>query len=584
MITSSTPQHTWPHNITRRWATYAAELTEARRNDCAIDLSDTAAPASVLQVCQVVQLVLQHCPGALNWITICSMLQVSKGVQQALQQSAGQLVLAMPDVGSDTDAEQLARFTSCAAWLPQHAGLVKGLTLECDGPMAQTAQHTLRLALQACAYKAHAAAQTPGGLLPSLPWRLEHVELCGFVCPSVLDALSACSSLTRLQLKSEYSISCDTTFFAALGHLQHLRQLYLRDDRVTVAMRPECAAWMSQLLQLVDLDVRKAVHPAAVLSLPASLTRLVLIVSHTAGEQLPDPEQVLDTVDLRHLRDLQELCFSSCSAPGPLHLPPAVTALTFCSVRVLTVLPQGLANLKQLQVSPAGTCVLLLQQLTALQELRQLTVSCAPISRVDEMAAMAEVMAAIGTAQQLTQLVVRAASTVPPNTIEHTRPALSLGNLQLHKHLRQLTRLQHLSIQDIDIQPADAMQLTALTALTALQLYNCRSIDDLAAAALACQHSKLRVLSFDGCNLTSPVLWPALGTCTTLRRLKITARQGGQQLALTASTLPLLTRLTGLTALVGPVLVGVSPEAYRAFRAALPGLRVLPRLPSAAGS
>jgi hypothetical protein len=96
-----------------------------------------------------------------------------------------------------------------------------------------------------------------------------------------------------------------------------------------------------------------------------------------------------------------------------------------------------------------------------------------------------------------------------------------LHGTRLHPHLRLLTALQHLDISSLDIQPGDAVHLTCLTALTALHLYNCWSVGEVAVAAIAARLTSLRVLELIDCGLESPVLWPAVGVCTSLESLCI---------------------------------------------------------------
>jgi hypothetical protein len=150
--------------------------------------------------------------------------------------------------------------------------------------------------------------------------------------------------------------------------------------------------------------------------------------------------------------------------------------------------------------------------------------------------------------------------------------------VQLTPHLRRLTALRHLDIASLDVQPEDAVHFTALKSLTALHLYNAWNLGDVAAAAIAVSLSgNLRVLELIDCGLESPVLWPAVGTCTSLESLCIDSAPNNL-LRLEASTLHLLTNLSRLTALTGPEVWGLTAREFDAFCAEkLPALVVKPK-------
>lgn len=130
-----------------------------------------------------------------------------------------------------------------------------------------------------------------------------------------------------------------------------------------------------------------------------------------------------------------------------------------------------------------------------------------------------QLLAGIAGAQHLTSLelenILGQDVDVPYPTPKHLYGTL------LHPHLRRLTALQDLNISSMDIQPADAVHFTCLTALTALKLYNCWSVGEVAIAAMAARLTRLRVLDLIDCGLESPVLWPAVGMCTSLESLCI---------------------------------------------------------------
>jgi hypothetical protein len=84
---------------------------------------------SIMQVADVLKLVVQNCPAASEVRTLCSLLQVSRAVQQELQQAAGHCRLVMPEPQvSGGDAWSTARLAGCCAWLPKHASLANKLS------------------------------------------------------------------------------------------------------------------------------------------------------------------------------------------------------------------------------------------------------------------------------------------------------------------------------------------------------------------------------------------------------------------------------------------------------------------------
>jgi hypothetical protein len=127
-----------------------------------------------------------------------------------------------------------------------------------------------------------------------------------------------------------------------------------------------------------------------------------------------------------------------------------------------------------------------------------------------------------------------------------TAPKALDDSVLLCESLRQLPGLRTLHVSCFKLQPADVLQWTALSGLTALTVMHCSSVGDTAAAAaLACKLTGLEMLELRNCGLESPVLWPAFAACSGLHSLCL----AGNQLSVKFDTLMLLTSLTQLTML-----------------------------------
>lgn len=559
-------------------------------------------------IADVLQLVVEHVAWVSHPATLCTLLRVSRSVREALQRTRGHCSLQLPDFSASP--ESMARFASCCSWLPQHIGLVTRLCFgsqlqdsEADEPPAaaaelQTAQQLAGMALSLCATQADAAtvaaaahhkntqlwaaAPTLAAAASAVPWRLESVTAHLVVTPFMLVSLASCSTLTHLDLSllQDPCAGASTALFAALGQLRPLRTLKLQGS---IAPEP-FAAGVSSLTLLQELSVEhkpahwlsstgSALFPAACRALPGSLTSLTVTVCELPpqddGEEVVEPTCVMQ---FAHLRKLQRL---ELGLAGPLgaasQLPPSLTYLKFQGAfePQQRKLVKSLKRLHELVLVSAFEAGPFLQHLSALPKLQKLFVGCSYAFDVAE--DFPPLLQAITSAKHLTRLTLADNS---PATDGPQPAPLPLGGIQLSPYLRKLTCLRALDLARLDIQPADALQFTALTTLTELLMYNCWSIGDMAAAAIASRLAgNLRVLELIDCCLESPVVWPAVGLCTSLESFCIDSAPHNE-MVLDECGLTLLTGLTRLTSLTG-VQVTAPAEAVARFRASMPALVVL---------
>jgi hypothetical protein len=412
-------------------------------------------------------------------------------------------------------------------------------------------------------------AATPG----AVPWQLRSVRIEWLVTPAILQALSGCTSLTKLDLNLRAEASTDTAVFAAMGHMPHLQELKLyiadRDAQLDAAF----AVGVSLLTRLRKLELLNYLMPTAAEALPASLHTLTSVLGGIHHHHDDDPV-VASLSQLVSLQDLQLTVHGVLGAATA--LPPNVTYLS-CEGGLDAV--QGLQELRVLYLQDGRECFPFLQQLSALGNLQVVDVGVDWCDMREELGLPGEqpkelerILSGVACAQQLTKLLLvdRSAS----RSGEPYPSPKALHGVKLHPHLQQLTSLRHLDIASLDVRPEDAVHFTALKGLTALHLYNCWNLGDVAAVAIVCRLSNLRVLELIDCGLESPVVWPAVGMCTSLESLCIDSAPNNP-VRLDESTLHFLTNLTRLTALTGPE-VRVTAEAFDSFCAALPALVRMP--------
>jgi hypothetical protein len=273
------------------------------------------------------------------------------------------------------------------------------------------------------------------------------------------------------------------------------------------------------------------------------------------------PAKGLDLAHLAHLQDLGLLCA---------HIPRSSYELLSSLMAVVDV--TGLRALRRLHIGDGMALVPVIQQLSSLQQLQELVVELPGADCMGAVEVLRACLAGVAAATQLTQLQLegQGAQGVPKH----------LNSVQLHGYLSQLTQLQRLDITGLDLEPSDAVRFTALTCLTALVMYNIWCSDQTpsptsTAGALACRLPNLCVLELVDCGIDGTGLW-LFGSATGLESLCVIS---DPCVNLDATAMGLLTGLTRLTSLTGPV-VHASVEEYRSFRAAMPALVEAPEEPT----
>lgn len=361
--------------------------------------------------------------------------------------------------------------------------------------------------------------------------------------------------------------STDAALFTAMGSMQNLQDLKLSIGDAGAQLDAAFAAGVSQLTRLRQLNAGTYLTPAATAALPSSLQHLTAII---ASEDQEQPE-LFSMEQLVHLQDLELVVHGMLSAQTA--LPPHITRLALQDGGMDAV--AGLQELQDLYLRDARLCLPFLQQLSGLVSLRTVDVGVDFCDMRDGIVPgvpgeLERVLAGIAGAPQLTKLVI-ADRSAPHSGDPHPSP-MNLHGVKLHRFLKQLTSLRHLDIACLDIQTEDAVQFTALKSLTALKVYNSWNFGDVAAAAIACSLTSLRVLELIDCGLESPAIWPAVGMCTALESLCVDSAPNNL-IVLDASILHLLTNLTRLTSLTGPEVHGMTAGAFDNFcTASLPAL------------
>ena len=195
----------------------------------------------------MLQLVVEHCPSShLPVQTLCSILQVSRAVNEALQQALGHCRLQLPKQQHGNSSD-VARLGACCTWFTKYASLVTELHWSWEDPadlgLDVAAQHLIGLCLASLASKAQAAAaataataaagatlalpQAARAVLPAaavVPWQLQRVDAQHLLSPSMFESLSTCTSLTSLLLNVDED-SNQSALFTALGGMQQLLEL-----------------------------------------------------------------------------------------------------------------------------------------------------------------------------------------------------------------------------------------------------------------------------------------------------------------------------------------------------------------------
>jgi hypothetical protein len=576
---------------------------------------------------QALALVVSSCPDATREPeALATLLQTSGAVRARLQHTSGHThvtlgSLMQPDGRKASKAavkQHATRLAAFAGWLPPHAALVEHLSVEChDSRSAQPLVDAFkRCAAAASAAAAPAAqlAQPRAGrstrrlaaaarkLPPAAPVPLQLRSLTvGHSLPStdLLTPLAGNSSLTHLQLSLAREAPVPG-LAAALAQLRNLRALALRNG-----LSPDAPPALAQLNSLGSLEWRGLAWPqlAPLLAqLPASVGTLLLDLdmmatadgnARTAFEWDDEPGPAKLEVDASDLHGLRSLDVTAVVWDDDGHsfwhgklvptLPPGLTRLVMHgrseAVCGATSALQEL-SLTEWWMDPPDLTTLISTAAPSLLSLHLQEYGPDNLQRDYEVneevmtaAEGAALTAAIGSAMQLTRLVVEVASiewlAPPGGGPNSTSAALEPG---FAAALASLPSLQVL-VTNVWLSAATTMRLTALTRLSVLHL------DDSATkpATIVALCGALRGLCDLSLRIPSSatgsvaLLLSAAAQLTSLTRLQM---WGGGRLAMTAGDLQLLRPLRQLRWCTLPSpLRAVPQQAVRAFAASMPHLQ-----------
>jgi hypothetical protein len=452
-----------------------------------------------------------------------------------------------PDAAEASSVQNTQQFARFAGWLPRHAGLVAGISLQTPSGEPQqraafcdTAEQLLVLAMREAA--AHGRPTTTSAAAAA-PLQLSSFKSRVMRSPELLQALPA-AALTQLVLTYSNSwqtgLNFHTSGFAKqLARLTALRELQLSYPDVHYARVGDvCLAAIGQLTQLTkaNLDAStgydRTAKPCNFQLLPQQLQQLQLKAGSSAEHSV--------TLALDHLTALQQLQLTLWCDPAPdSALPAGLTALTVQQhTETLDVQHLAIHQLAQLQHLRAIGCLHQpeqLQQLSSLSKLTHIHLGYVRAWHALDAASTWNSLSALKSmsiSSSMIELTLnREESTA---LLEHLAAASSLQNLEIDApfflepaayvcdYVTNLQQLQHLEL--IGVHPstrAEALTLTKLTHLTALRLDGAAGVDDVVAVALAVRLTKLSSLCLYNCALRSAVALSAIAALTALTELHL---------------------------------------------------------------
>uniref|UniRef100_A0A383WPB8 Uncharacterized protein n=1 Tax=Tetradesmus obliquus TaxID=3088 RepID=A0A383WPB8_TETOB len=375
-------------------------------------------------------------------------------------------------------------------------------------------------------------------------------------------------SLTALDLEFQLSIGADGRALSALlARLSSLQQLRLSTVDGCVSIPGSCVAGIASLSQLTQLELagswKEVGEPLQQqLQQPLPLRRLKL--------RLPLPPRL----NMSSLTSLQEFEMSSELRQGSV-LPAQLQRLRLhdCSatsgVTALQQLQQlslgvhfedreqllGLAQLPRLRLlalnysaaAPAAATAPAWQQLPQLQEL-SVVFQYVDFPRAQQMEG---ILAGIMACTQLTKLELavghKLGGQAADGAADDDADAGRVFPIAVCDSLADLARLRSLTIPMPSwMVPADALALTALTALTHLDLSGAgNGVDDLVASALACSLKQLRHLDLTFCQLEHMACMAAISHLSELTFLGlIRVGEAYERALMQLTNLPCLQRLS----------------------------------------
>lgn len=450
----------------------------------------------------VLQLVVETCADCSQPWTLCGLLCVSSGCRAAVLQAGGRCRI------TTSHFDSLESFESFAVWLPGHYGLVSALHIDfycCDYIGTSDIPEALALVVQALEQCAAAAAAAPSSSAGGRRWCLRKFSGCNeLACPAVLQALQP-AGLQELCLEDDFEDTCTVAMWHALGQLSSLTSLTLALPDVA-DVEPGAfdglAAALGNLQRLARLSLSNmpdVLDEDVCRHLPASLQSMEL---DCCGSQHELQLGHLSSVGVLELWGMKE---GTMITPQSV-LPPHVTSLhlggiavetTFLSSKLVQLKFESSARLAMpcwLSVLPGLKCLDMSEAQYTFEEQQQLVVA----------------LARYGT--ELTSLDWGLGAHIAPG------PGGQPGLLAAIAQLRQLRRLKIAGSECPN--ECEFIQLTALTALTALVMFNCPGLHDKAAVALASSLTALQCLYIGMCSITDAVV-PAVDRLTGLTTLSL---------------------------------------------------------------
>lgn len=506
-------------------------------------------PATTLyaQVAEGLRILVEHQKFA-NAATSCTLLQLNSTCRTAVQQARGQCSVQLevgPWLGHQVPPElhkwaglpkqklpgQIEKVAGFAAWLPQHAGLVSGLSVSVSRkPDWEQGEYTawcgtvssmLAMALELCAARKHLApaandsagsSSANGTGRSPLPLRLKSFGT-DCVSPRLLRALGSIDVVGASFRAStavaglDQGVSLTPAVCCAFSSLRGLQRLTLTlNDGAGIETPVHFVQALQPLTRLTQLYLPGLAGGAEVY-LPTSLQRLLLPYSHA--------EPV--TWDLQHLTNLKDVVVDMSLGTG-FRVDNAATLLLqgqLDSLRVVGgVRVLGLERVANLNVTACRPAHLQnLHSVCGQHRPSRLRLCVSYWNKRDHQLSLHEV-----SALQAAAAAVGASSSL--EFLDFDGMSLNMEGVPLCGELAKLPRLQKLSIQKCKVPAEQLLHLTACTSLESLRL-GCEGLEDFTAVGLLSKLPRLQHLQLNCCDLQSMAVLGCVGALTDLTVLQL---------------------------------------------------------------
>jgi hypothetical protein len=556
-----------------------------------------AATALSGQVAEGLRILVEHQKFA-DAATPCTLLQLNSSCRAAVQQARGQCSIVLeirPWLGHQVPPElhqwaalpkrrlpgQFEKLAVFAAWLPQHAGLVSGLSVSVSHkPDWEKGEYTawcgtvssmLAMAFELCAARKHlapAANDSAGsssaqgiGCSP-LPLRLKSFNT-DCVSPRLLRALG-CIDVVGAAFRAstaaaglDQGVSLTPAVCCAFRSLRSLQRLTLTLNDGAVETPVQCAQALQPLTRLTQLYLPGLAGGAEVY-LPTSLQKLQLAYTH--------PEPV--TWDLQHLTNLTDVVVDM-SLGTAFRVDDAVTLLLQGQLNALRVMGGvrvlGLERVANLYVTACRPAHLqYLQSVCGQHRPSQLRLCVSYRNKRDHQLSLHEV-----AAMQAAAAAVGASSSL--EIFDFDGMSLNMEGVPLCVELAKLPRLQKLSIKKCTVPAQQLLHLAACTSLKLLRL-GCEGLDDFTAVGLLSKLPRLQHLQLNCCDLQSMAVLGCVSALTDLTVLQLGSWR--TDIKMQDHHLQAFLPLRKLCKLALPPLAQCSEAAVADLQACMPRLRI----------